>query len=168
LTTTILTASGLSYAYQAYSGSLITSTQRTNGVTTITTSEPHGFVTGDRVTQMLTDNSAFWGDVPYITVTSPTTYTYGRWLNGNSASNITATSITSNVLTIMANNSFTVGENVLLAGTSESYLNNKVVTVASLLGASGSPQHIQDLQRTSPQLTILTHQSRLPLKLTHQ
>jgi hypothetical protein len=139
LTTTILTASGLSYAYQAYSGSLITSTQRTNGVTTITTSEPHGFVTGDRVTQMLTDNSAFWGDVPYITVTSPTTYTYGRWLNGNSASNITATSITSNVLTIMANNSFTVGENVLLAGTSESYLNNKVVTVASLLGASGSP-----------------------------
>ena len=62
----------------AYFGSLITSTQRTGGTITIQTAAPHNLRTGDRVTQMLTDNSAYWGDVPYVTVADATHYTYTR------------------------------------------------------------------------------------------
>ena len=60
----------------AYYGVRIASTQRISHVVTITTATPHGFVTGDRVTQILTDDPSYWGDVPAITVTGTTTYTY--------------------------------------------------------------------------------------------
>ena len=67
------------YASQpAYNGCLISSTQRTSGVITITTASPCGFVTGDMVTILWTDNRAYWGDVPYITVTGRNTFTYRR------------------------------------------------------------------------------------------
>ena len=62
----------------AYNGSLIASTQRTGGTITIHTAAPHNLRTGDRVTQMLTDVPGYWGDVPYITVTDATHYTYTR------------------------------------------------------------------------------------------
>lgn len=52
---------------------------------------------------------------------------------------ITATSITSNVLTVTANNSnLTVGEQVYIQGTAESFLNGQTVVVASLIG-TGPP-----------------------------
>jgi len=70
---------------QAYWGNRIVSTQRTGGVVTITTARAHGFQTGDMVNIQFTDNTAYWGDVPYITVTSPTTFTFPRQ---NSAGNI--------------------------------------------------------------------------------
>lgn len=48
---------------------------------------------------------------------------------------ITATSITANVLTVTASNSnLTVGEQVRIQGTAESFLNGQIVTVASLTG----------------------------------
>jgi hypothetical protein len=62
----------------AFTGSLITSTQRTAGTITIQTAAPHNFRSGDRATQMLTDTSNYWGDVPSITVTDATHYTYPR------------------------------------------------------------------------------------------
>ncbi len=62
----------------AFAGSLITSTQTTGGIITIQTAAPHNFRPGDRVTQMLTDTSNYWGDVPSITVTDVTHYTYPR------------------------------------------------------------------------------------------
>lgn len=48
---------------------------------------------------------------------------------------ITATSVVSNVLTVTANNSFTVGETVYIQGTAESFLNGQSVTIASLIGS---------------------------------
>jgi hypothetical protein len=62
----------------AFSGSLITSTQTTSGTITIQTAAPHNLRTGDRVTQMLTDTSSYWGDVPSISVTDATHYSYPR------------------------------------------------------------------------------------------
>lgn len=62
----------------AYAGTLIASTQRTSGTITITTATNHNLRTGDAVTIMFTDHTAYWGDVPTITVTSPTTFTYTR------------------------------------------------------------------------------------------
>ena len=47
------------------------------------------------------------------------------------AATITATSITSNVLTLTASNSFSSGQLVYLSGTSESYLNGQTITVLS-------------------------------------
>jgi hypothetical protein len=48
---------------------------------------------------------------------------------------ISATSITGNVLTVSASNTFTIGEHVLIQGTAEGFLNGKTVQVASLIGA---------------------------------
>lgn len=62
----------------AFNGSLIESTQRTGGTITVQTTAPHNFRTGDRVTQMLTDTSNYWGDVPSITVIDATHYSYSR------------------------------------------------------------------------------------------
>jgi hypothetical protein len=62
----------------AFNGSLIKATQRISGVITIQTATPHNLRSGDRVTQMLTDTSNYWGDVPFITVTDGTHYTYSR------------------------------------------------------------------------------------------
>jgi len=80
-----ITVEGLSFlnvtsraGNSAYTGNVIASASRTAGVTTITTVGNHNFRTGDRVTQMLHDIPAFWGDVPSITVTSPTQYQYSR------------------------------------------------------------------------------------------
>lgn len=62
----------------AFNGSLITSTQTAGGTITIQTAAPHNLRTGDRVVQMLTDASVYWGDVPSITVVDATHYTYLR------------------------------------------------------------------------------------------
>ncbi len=52
------------------------------------------------------------------------------------ADTITATSVTSNVLTVTTNNSnLTVGEELYIQGTAESFLNGQPVVVASLLGS---------------------------------
>jgi hypothetical protein len=49
---------------------------------------------------------------------------------------ITATSVASNVLTVTTNSSnLTVGENVYIQGTAESFLNGQIVAIASLLGS---------------------------------
>lgn len=65
-------------AFPEYQGSLITSTERTAGVITINTSAAHGYKTGDRIIQKLTDSPAYWGDVPSVTVVDADTYTYTR------------------------------------------------------------------------------------------
>jgi hypothetical protein len=52
------------------------------------------------------------------------------------ALNITATSITGNVLTVTCPNSVQIGQSVLLQGTAEPFLNGQSVTVASVIGAS--------------------------------
>jgi hypothetical protein len=49
---------------------------------------------------------------------------------------ISATSITTNVLTVSASNTFTVGEQVLIQGTAETFLNGQTVTITSLIGAA--------------------------------
>jgi hypothetical protein len=51
------------------------------------------------------------------------------------ASPITATSLTSNVLTVTVNNTLTVGQQVYLGGTFESFLDGQAVIVASLIGS---------------------------------
>jgi len=61
------------------------------------------------------------------------TYTVGQVVNfaGDSA-NITNVAITTNVATLLASNSFTVGEEVTLAGlTTATFLNSQVVTVTA-------------------------------------
>lgn len=61
----------------AYAGSQIASTQRSSsGLVTITTATSHALLSGDPVTILHTDRSIYWGDVPAITVTSATTFTY--------------------------------------------------------------------------------------------
>jgi hypothetical protein len=50
------------------------------------------------------------------------------------ADSITATSVASNVLTVTANNSFTVGQAVYIQGTTEASLNGQTVIAASLTG----------------------------------
>ena len=59
----------------AYAGSLITSTTARSGTATITTGAAHGFRPGDLVTQLYTDNSAYWGDATIATVPLSTSYT---------------------------------------------------------------------------------------------
>jgi hypothetical protein len=54
------------------------------------------------------------------------------------ADTVTATAISSDVLTVTASNSFTVGETVYIQGTDESFLNGQAVTVASLIGSGPS------------------------------
>ncbi len=55
--------------------------------------------------------------------------------NVGPADTITATSILADTLTVVANNSFVVGEAVFLQGTDETFLNGQTVTVTSLIGA---------------------------------
>ena len=52
------------------------------------------------------------------------------------ALNITATSVTGNVLTVTTPNSVQIGQSVLLQGTAETFLNGQSVTVASVIGTS--------------------------------
>jgi len=54
--------------------------------------------------------------------------------NAGPADTITATSIAGNVLTVSTINSFTVGEQVYIQGTAESFLNGQSVIVTSLVG----------------------------------
>ncbi|MGA7077900.1 MAG: hypothetical protein WBQ43_07775 [Terriglobales bacterium] len=58
--------------------------------------------------------------------------------NAGPADGITATSIATNVLTVSAINNFTVGEQVFIQGTAESFLNGQSVIVTSLVDP-GSP-----------------------------
>ncbi|MFY9841753.1 MAG: hypothetical protein WAK23_01505 [Terriglobales bacterium] len=59
--------------------------------------------------------------------------------NAGPSDTITATSVTSDVLTVTANNSdLTVGEQVLIEGTAESFLNGQTVAVTSLIGSGPS------------------------------
>jgi len=61
-----------------------------------------------------------------------------EFFNPNSSpATITATSVASNVLTVTASNSsLTVGEDVVIQGTAEAFLNGQSVIVASLLGSA--------------------------------
>ncbi|HKN70843.1 MAG TPA: hypothetical protein VJX30_07435 [Terriglobales bacterium] len=61
-----------------------------------------------------------------------------EFLNPNaSPDNITATSVASNVLTVTTTNSnLTVGEEVVIQGTAEAFLNGRTVVVASLIGTA--------------------------------
>jgi hypothetical protein len=58
--------------------------------------------------------------------------------NAGPTTNITATSIASNVLTVSTPNTLIVGEDVYIQGTAETYLNGQTVTVTSLVNP-GSP-----------------------------
>ena len=62
----------------AFNGSRIRSTLRKDGLVTIETATPHNLRSGDMVSQMLTDSVNYWGDVPFITVTDSTHYSYTR------------------------------------------------------------------------------------------
>jgi len=64
----------------AFTGSLISNTQYAlaTATNTITTSAAHGLRNNDSVVIMATDNAAYWGDVPRITVTDSTHFTYTR------------------------------------------------------------------------------------------
>ena len=55
----------------------------------------------------------------------------GQYLHPTSVANITATSIASNVLTVTAGNSFVPGQQALIAGTAEPFLNGQTLTVTS-------------------------------------
>jgi len=61
-----------------------------------------------------------------------------EFFNPNSSpATITATSVTLNVLTVTAsNNNLTAGEEVVIQGTGEAFLNGQSVTVASLIGSA--------------------------------
>ncbi len=79
------TISGLSFrtpiAYSstpAYAGVAIAQTQKTSQIVTITTASAHGFRVGDMVTNLFTDNSAYWGDAVVTAVPSATTFQYAH------------------------------------------------------------------------------------------
>lgn len=100
----------------AYAGNAIVSAQRIGGVATITTAAPHNFRTGDQVTQMFLDDSRFWGDVPFITVTSPTTYTYNRPGSGDIALINTPGCVALTFVAILDNAQNTYFKNVVQMG----------------------------------------------------
>ncbi len=60
---------------------------------------------------------------------STTLYVKGQVVNFSLSASITATSVTSNVLTVTCSNTFQVGESVALAGTAESFLNGHSVII---------------------------------------
>src|SRR5271167_2928670 len=61
------------------------------------------------------------------------------YLHDTLITTITATSVTANILTVTAATTFAVGQNVVLSGTAETFLNGETVTVASLIGPMGGP-----------------------------
>src|SRR5271157_6255854 len=61
----------------------------------------------------------------------PTGEAYGAMQTKVLTAPITATSVTSNVLTVTASNQFQAGDTVNITGTAESFLNNQTVTVLS-------------------------------------
>ena len=61
-----------------FAGCAITGYNRTSGTITVTTTTGCTFRTGDMVSQMLTDRLALRGDIPSITVSDATHYTYTR------------------------------------------------------------------------------------------
>jgi hypothetical protein len=66
-----------------------------------------------------------------------TTYTVGQVVNFSLSATITATAVTSNVLTVTASNTFQVGDNVTFAGlTTSTFLNGQTVTVTGSTGAA--------------------------------
>ena len=58
----------------------------------------------------------------------------GSGTSSSTGSAITATSVVSNVLTVTCNNTFTVGQAIVLTGTAEAALNGQTVLVAALIG----------------------------------
>jgi hypothetical protein len=58
----------------AYTGVVITETQKTSQLVTITTASAHGFRVGDMVTILFTDPNAYWGDAVVTAVPSSTTF----------------------------------------------------------------------------------------------
>jgi hypothetical protein len=59
----------------SYAGVNIINTVEASGIQTITTASAHGFVVGDMVTIMFTDDSSYWGDGQVLSVPSSTTFT---------------------------------------------------------------------------------------------
>ncbi len=69
----------VNYSYSpAYSGVAIVKTERSSQLATITTASPHGFRTGDMVTILFTDNSAYWGDAVVTAAPTNTTFQYAH------------------------------------------------------------------------------------------
>lgn len=130
--------------------STITATSVTTNVLTVTANNAN-LIVGDEVFLQGTAESVLNGQtvtVASLIGTGPlysgftanfTTADYTNPTDTGTASitdTITATSVTSNVLTVTASNSnLTVGEEVYIQGTAENFLNGQTVTVASLTGA---------------------------------
>src|SRR5271157_4459871 len=60
----------------------------------------------------------------------------GSGTSSSTGAVITATSLVNNVLTVTANNTFQVGQPIVLSGTAEASLNTQTVLVATLLGTA--------------------------------
>ena len=126
----------------------ITATSVASNVLTVTTTNSN-LTVGEEVVIQGTAEAFLNGQtvvVASLIGTAPTytgftaNFTTGDYTNATdtgtvSAPPITATSVTTNVLTVTANNSnLTVGEQVYIQGTAEDFLNGQTVTVASLIG----------------------------------
>jgi hypothetical protein len=70
------------------------------------------------------------GETLTILTASPTGFT-SQFTANNYGNPITATSVSGNVLTVTATNSYTAGQQVIISGTAESFLNGQVLTVLS-------------------------------------
>lgn len=70
------------------------------------------------------------GETLTILTASPTGFT-SQFTANNYGNPITATSISGNVLTVTATNTYTTGQQVIISGTAESFLNGQVLTVLS-------------------------------------
>jgi hypothetical protein len=100
---------------QSYAGCNITQTQRTSGVVTITTSGTCPLRTGDPVSILYTDNTSFWGDVPYITVTGANTFTYPRYGVPDIAAQTTPGVVILNFAMVLDNAQKTILNDITLA-----------------------------------------------------
>jgi hypothetical protein len=76
-------------------------------------------------------------------LTGPVVLSTGARIRGSydisvltTAASVTATSIAGGVLTVTATNTLAIGQNVILQNTGELFLNNQVVTVATLVGSA--------------------------------
>lgn len=70
------------------------------------------------------------GESLTILTATPTRFT-SQFTAPNYGNSVTATQVSGNVLTVTCTNSYTIGQNVVLSGTAEAFLNGQVLTVAT-------------------------------------
>jgi hypothetical protein len=99
----------------SYNSFNITAASWINGTVTITTSSAHGFTVGQKVNINGFTNAGYNGQFTIASVPSSTTFTYAVSTNPGTPSFSSPTAMLANV-TVTANNSFVVGQNVTIAG----------------------------------------------------